>query len=644
MPSPSSPPMPAFAASLLWILCACSTVAAAITACELAACQAVSNTANPLANCPANTILVSTNKSKYPSAFSTVQSAVASLPNNTVAYQILILSGNYTEQVNVTRTGPLYLLGQTTQPSNRTFNTVQISWAAWAGSGDDAYTATLTVAPNLAAALTGSGPTGYAVPADNPFGNSDFRAYNIDFINNYKPYAGSPSLALSVGYANTGFYRSRFYSYQDTIYVGKLGNAYFYDNEIAGETDFLYGFGTAWIQSSQLTLRSCGGGITAWKGTNTTFANKYGVYIHDSSIQKANSSLKIQHKCALGRPWNASHRSLFTNTSFDDSILPGGYIKWSSSKPNLGVNTTMAVYADYGAGYNLTALEANAGITTVFTASEYAAYSTTALVFQYPFNGTWSKIRHSKGANDVTRAKLFSKLSSQITNAVVAGKGETDTALNMYLAAALAQSRAAQMPKSNIEAALKKGIAAADGGKSAAQGDVCVYEGMSAQNVACVVVALSANRNKTFAEVRHCFTKNEGSLTSVMFNFAKQSRIVFGNSAQSQKPRKLAEMIEAALEMDNVSDFGEEIQGDAVDGSDDCLELICELSDIQSVQKQVLERGFDVKEMDPTAYIPVFKVDKLSGAEITAFEKLLVDLENQSDVIRVFHNAVLDIN
>ncbi|KAJ3394453.1 hypothetical protein HDU84_008449 [Entophlyctis sp. JEL0112] len=389
MPSPSSPPMPAFAASLLWILCACSTVAAAITACELAACQAVSNTANPLANCPANTILVSTNKSKYPSAFSTVQSAVASLPNNTVAYQILILSGNYTEQVNVTRTGPLYLLGQTTQPSNRTFNTVQISWAAWAGSGDDAYTATLTVAPNLAAALTGSGPTGYAVPADNPFGNSDFRAYNIDFINNYKPYAGSPSLALSVGYANTGFYRSRFYSYQDTIYVGKLGNAYFYDNEIAGETDFLYGFGTAWIQSSQLTLRSCGGGITAWKGTNTTFANKYGVYIHDSSIQKANSSLKIQHKCALGRPWNASHRSLFTNTSFDDSILPGGYIKWSSSKPNLGVNTTMAVYADYGAGYNLTALEANTGITTVFTASEYAAYSTTALVFQYPFNGTF---------------------------------------------------------------------------------------------------------------------------------------------------------------------------------------------------------------------------------------------------------------
>lgn len=85
--------------------------------------------------------------------------------------------------------------------------------------------------------------------------------------------------------------------------MGKLGNAYFSKCEIAGQTDFLYGFGTAWIQSSRLALRGCGGGITAWKGTNTTFVNKYGVYIHDSVVEKANSSLSITGKCALGRPW-----------------------------------------------------------------------------------------------------------------------------------------------------------------------------------------------------------------------------------------------------------------------------------------------------------------------------------------------------
>jgi pectin methylesterase-like acyl-CoA thioesterase len=187
------------------------------------------------------------------------------------------------------------------------------------------------------------------------------------------------------------------------IYVGKLGNAYFYKSEIAGQTDFLYGFGTAWIQSSHLSLRSCGGGITAWKGTNTTFVNKYvsltlltplvsvtnkvqGVYIHDSSVAKANSSLSITHKCALGRPWNAQHRSIFANCDLDDSIQPNGYIIWSTSAPNFNFNTTMAEYRDYGPGWNLTArIESN--VTIVMNNTQYAPYSTLDRVFQYPFNG-----------------------------------------------------------------------------------------------------------------------------------------------------------------------------------------------------------------------------------------------------------------
>ncbi|EME88625.1 carbohydrate esterase family 8 protein [Pseudocercospora fijiensis CIRAD86] len=54
------------------------------------------------------------------------------------------------------------------------------------------------------------------------------------------------------------------------VYVGKLGNVYMFGSIVAGQTDFLYGFGTLWIEKSRLLLRSCGGGITAWKGTNTT--------------------------------------------------------------------------------------------------------------------------------------------------------------------------------------------------------------------------------------------------------------------------------------------------------------------------------------------------------------------------------------
>lgn len=195
-------------------------------ACLLEACTALSAvnrkacqlpTRNPLDGCPKNTLLVGPGQK-----FATVQSAVLSLPNNTVASHILILPGNYTEQVNVTRAGPVYLFGQTLHPNDQSKNTVNIIWRNATGSGitpniDNAYTSTLTVAPTFNSSTTGSGPTGNPVPADTPFGNTDFRAYNLNFVNDYRPYAAGPALAVSVSYANTGFYFCGFYSYQDTV-------------------------------------------------------------------------------------------------------------------------------------------------------------------------------------------------------------------------------------------------------------------------------------------------------------------------------------------------------------------------------------------------------------------------------------------
>jgi pectin methylesterase-like acyl-CoA thioesterase len=356
---------------------------AAVQTVNRKACQHPSK--KPLDGCPKNTLLVGLGQ-KY----ATIQSAVLSLPNNTTPHYILILPGNYTEQVNVTRPGPVFLFGQTKSPNDQTKNTVNVLWANATGGTlstlDNAYTSVLTVAPTFNASTTGSGPTGNPVPADTPYGNTDFRAYNLNFINNYAPYSAGPALAVSVSYANTGFYYCGFYSYQDTVYVGKLGNAYFYKNEIAGQTDFFYGFGTAWIQSSLVSLRSCGGGITAWKGTNTTFVNKYGVYIHDSDVKKANSSLSITGKCALGRPWNALHRSIFANCYLDDSIQPNGYIAWSKTDPRVIANTTMAEYMDYGPGYNETARLAS-NVTIVMNRKQYEPYSTLDKIFQFPNSG-----------------------------------------------------------------------------------------------------------------------------------------------------------------------------------------------------------------------------------------------------------------
>ncbi|EMC92708.1 carbohydrate esterase family 8 protein [Baudoinia panamericana UAMH 10762] len=354
------------------------------------ACQAP--TRNPLSGCPVGTLLVGLGQK-----FTSVQSAVLSLGNTTNPATILILPGNYTEQVNVTRQGPLTLLGQTSSPNDASYNVVNIIWhnatgTATTGTYDNAYTSVLTVAPTFNASTTGSGPTGNPVPPGTPFGNLDFRTYNLNFINDYLPYSAGPSLAVSVSYANTGFYYTQFLSYQDTVYIGKLGSAYMYSCIVGGQTDFVYGFGTLWVTESEIQLRGCGGGITAWKGTNTTFENKYGAYIYKSHVAKANSTLNITHECALGRPWNAQHRSIFALSYLDDSIQPNGYIEWSSSDPRVNFNTTMAEFHDFGPGFNLTAREAASNVTIEMTPKEYAPYSTPALVFQYPFSGAFGNV------------------------------------------------------------------------------------------------------------------------------------------------------------------------------------------------------------------------------------------------------------
>jgi pectin methylesterase-like acyl-CoA thioesterase len=140
-----------FAASLFQACVAISSI-------DRRACQIPSQ--NPLEGCPEDTLLVGPTQ-----AYTTVQSAVLSLPNDISSRYILILPGSYTEQVNVTRPGPVYLFGQTEYPNDQRRNTVRIVWSSATGAEanstlDNAYTSTLTVAPTFNSSKTGSGPTG----------------------------------------------------------------------------------------------------------------------------------------------------------------------------------------------------------------------------------------------------------------------------------------------------------------------------------------------------------------------------------------------------------------------------------------------------------------------------------------------------
>jgi pectinesterase len=138
------------------------------------------------------------------------------------------------------------------------------------------------------------------------------------------------------------------------------------------------------VQSSSIRLRSCGGGITAWKGSNTTFANRYGIYIVDSTVRKANASLSpaIVGRCALGRPWNGQMRAIFARTFLDDSILPAGYIDWAPA--HYAANLTLqAEFENCGPGFNVSA-RAAARFVRLLTRPQWAAYDSPARVFVTP--------------------------------------------------------------------------------------------------------------------------------------------------------------------------------------------------------------------------------------------------------------------
>ena len=119
----------------------------------------------------------------------------------------------------------------------------------------------------------------------------------------------------------------------------------------------------------------------------------------------------------------------------------------------------------------------------------------------------WSSIKHKKGAADAKRGKLFSKLSRAII--VAAKEGGGDPAGNLALQNAIEKARSYSMPKDNIERAIARGSGQ---DADAATFETIVYEGYAAGGVAVIVEALTDNRNRTAADVRHIFAKHDGNL------------------------------------------------------------------------------------------------------------------------------------
>jgi YebC/PmpR family DNA-binding regulatory protein len=120
----------------------------------------------------------------------------------------------------------------------------------------------------------------------------------------------------------------------------------------------------------------------------------------------------------------------------------------------------------------------------------------------------WSTIKRKKSAEDAKRGKIFTRIAKEITIAAREGGGDED--MNPKLGLAVSKAKAANMPKDNIERAIKKGTGELEGG----QLEAFTYEGYGIDGIAFIVEVLTDNKNRALADVKNAFNKNGGSLAS----------------------------------------------------------------------------------------------------------------------------------
>ncbi|HXF42327.1 MAG TPA: YebC/PmpR family DNA-binding transcriptional regulator [Pyrinomonadaceae bacterium] len=235
----------------------------------------------------------------------------------------------------------------------------------------------------------------------------------------------------------------------------------------------------------------------------------------------------------------------------------------------------------------------------------------------------WHTIKHKKGALDAKRGKIFTKLIKEITVAARTG-GSGDPDANPRLRKAISDAKAQNMPNDTIERAIKRGTGEIEG----ASYDEVVYEGYGPNGVAVMIEAMTDNRNRTVAEIRHLFTKNGGNLGesgSVAWMFEKKGYIVVDKSAINED-----RLFEIAIEAgaDDVKDEG------------NVFEVLTSPEAFEDVLKAVKENGIEPQaaevSMIPQNYI------HLEGAEAKQMLKLYEALEDHDDVQKVFANFDID--
>jgi YebC/PmpR family DNA-binding regulatory protein len=234
----------------------------------------------------------------------------------------------------------------------------------------------------------------------------------------------------------------------------------------------------------------------------------------------------------------------------------------------------------------------------------------------------WSTIKRKKGAEDAKRGKIFTRIAREIT--VAAREGGGDPGVNPPLRLAIDKARAANMPKDNIERAIKRGTGELEGGQLE---EVC-YEGYAPHGVALLVKCLTDNRNRTLAEVRRIFNRSGGNLAeagAVTWMFDTKGYLTVARDD---------------LDPDEIFMTAVDAGAEDVEVSDDFVEVYTQPSDLHAVRESLAGDGLTIEDAE------LSKVPKtlmtLGEKETLQVMNMIEDLEELDDVQQVYSN--LDIS
>jgi len=234
----------------------------------------------------------------------------------------------------------------------------------------------------------------------------------------------------------------------------------------------------------------------------------------------------------------------------------------------------------------------------------------------------WANVQHRKNRQDAKRGKIFTRLIREITVAARLRGG--DPGSNPRLRLAMDKAYDNNMPKENVERAVKRGT----GGLEGANYEEIRYEGYGIGGAAVMVDCMTDNKTRTVADVRHAFTRHGGNLGgegSVAFLFRHCGQLVFAPGTPEDK------LMEAAI------DTGAE---DVITNDDGSIEVVATPDDFIAVKSALEKRGFKAALAEVT-FKPAAE-NPMKGDEAARMQKLLDALETLDDVQDVYTTAVLE--